>query len=181
MCEFLDHWQVLIAGVLSVIAALAVVGVTLLSEHRKRKHELKILRRSLGIEVRQYLANAHRARKELREMIKAAATNAIAVEDRTKFPPPSIYPHAAARIAEFGSAADTIVSFFNKITAVGEGATRLTRHSDASNLPPGEIAPTVDALHEICKAGTKLLPDLKTDIPSQSATDAEYQAFYLPS
>jgi hypothetical protein len=131
MCEFLDHWQVLIAGVLSVIAALAVVGVTLLSEHRKRKHELKILRRSLGIEVRQYLANAHRAKKELREMMKAAATNAIAVEDRTKFPPPSIYPHAAARIAEFGSTADTIVSFFNKITAVGEGATRLTRHPDA--------------------------------------------------
>src|SRR5713226_1109586 len=157
--EFLDHWQVLIAGILGLAAAIIAVFLTLGSERRKRKHELSMLGRSLGMEVRQFMANAYKAHLACRELLtgdKAAAIPAIMVEDKAKLPASAIYPHAAARIAEFGDGAEHIVLFFNKIAVVREAAERLTRHPSLDNLPHDEIAAAAEALIQIANTGLLL-------------------------
>jgi hypothetical protein len=177
--KLLTDWGSLIAGSLGFFAAIAAVLLTMGSEGRKAKREVKSLRRALGVEVRQYMWNAYRAHVQLKAMIvghptvAASSISALVVEDKTKFPPPQIYPCAAAKIGEFGDCAADIVLFFSRLSATREAAERLLHHPMAVNLPIGEIAWAVERVTLMAEVGMNLLPHLKTAIVDYDSADAE--------
>jgi hypothetical protein len=173
--ELLDHWQALIAGALGFAAAITTVVIALGSEGRKRKHELSIIRRALGIEVRQYMANAYRGYLACRGMLEAGAVSvhALAVEDKAKLPAPTIYLSVAARIGEFSECGEQLVLFYSRIAVAREAAERLLRHPMSESLPHSEIAEAATALIRIAETGLKLVPFLTTDIESLEKTDLD--------
>jgi len=173
--KLLTDWGSLVAGSLGFAAAIVAVLLAMSSERRKTKRELESLRRALGVEVRDYTWNSYRAHVQLKAMIvgHVSPIPALFVEDKSRLPPPQIYPNAAVKIGEFGECAANIVLFFNRIGVTREAAERLLRHPSADNLPSGEIAWAVERLISIAQVGINLLPYLKTSIVSQDSTDAE--------
>jgi hypothetical protein len=173
--KLLVDWGSLIAGSLGFAAAIIAVLLAIRSERRKARRELESLRRALGIEVRDFTYNAYRAHVQLKAMILGHVTPipALFVEDKSKLPPPQIYPNSVVKIGEFGDCAANIVLFFNRIGVTREAAERLLRHPSADNLPSGEVAWAVERLISIAEVGMNLLPHLKTSITSQDETDED--------
>jgi hypothetical protein len=173
--QFVDHWQSLIAGVFALFAAIAAVLLAIWNERRKAKREFASLRRSLGVEVRQYTWNACRAHVQLKALLlqPVSPIPAIFVEDKSKLPPPQIYPNAVMRIGEFGDCAANIVLFYNRIGVTREAAERLLRLQSKDNLPPGEVAWAVEGLIRISEVGIEILPHLKTGIATEDGPDAD--------
>jgi hypothetical protein len=176
LLDLLDHWQVLVAGVVGFAAAIIAVVIALGSEGRKRKHELSVIRRALGIEVRHYTANAYRAHIALRGMLATIGKTrpgipAIMVEDKARLPTPTIYLSVAARIGEFSECGEELALFYTRVTVAREAAERLMRHPNADDLPPIEIGEAATAMIRIAETGVKLLPLLKTGIEPLERTD----------
>jgi hypothetical protein len=175
--EFVRDQGSVIAGSLGFGAAILAVILTLYSERRRAKRKLESLRRALGVEIRQYTANAFNAHCQCKAMIIRRNSNAkiaaIQVEDKAKLPPPQVFPKAVVRIGDFGICAPEILLFFNRVAVTREAAERLLRHPSADNLPSGEIAWAVEGLINIAEGGLKLMPFLKTGIKSEDDTDAD--------
>jgi len=66
--DLLDHWQAVIAGVVGFAAAIVAVVITLRSERRKAVRELDTLRKSLGVEMRQFTVQALNGHRSLRNL-----------------------------------------------------------------------------------------------------------------
>jgi hypothetical protein len=175
--KLLTDWGSLIAGTLGFGAAIVAVLLAMRSERRKAKRALESLRRALGVEVRQYTANAYRAHRQCKDMIVRRSPDAripaILVEDKTKLPPPHVFPNAVAQIGDFGTCAANLLLFFNRVAVTREAAERLLRHPSADNLPSDEVAWAVEGLIKIAELGTQLLPFLKTGIETEDSTDAD--------
>jgi hypothetical protein len=173
--DLLDHWQSGLAGVLGFAAAIIAVVIALGSEQRKHRRELRIIRKSLGVEIRQYTANSYNAHLFCRAILlkRPGVIPAIMIEDKARLPDPTIYPNVATRISELGDCAAEIVLFYNRIAVVREGAERLLRHPFANDLPNPEIREAADGLIKIAITGVGLLPMLKTGIQSEDGTDSQ--------
>jgi hypothetical protein len=82
--KFLYDWQWLLAGALGFAAAIIVVVITLLSERRKTGRELVAIRRSLGVELRQFVTMAHGAHLGFKKLAEGKAPiTAIACDPRS--------------------------------------------------------------------------------------------------
>lgn len=66
--RLLYDWQSLLAGALGFAAAIIAVVLTLLAERRKARRELVAIRRSLGVELRQFVTMAHGAHLGFRKL-----------------------------------------------------------------------------------------------------------------
>ena len=168
-------WGGFFAGILGFVAAIGAVLITLGTERRRAKRELKSLRRALGIEVRLYSANALTAHYYCKSLLTNddGPIHAILIEDRARLPPSTVYANAVVKIGEFGDCAATLVRFFASIAAAREAAKRLRHHPSADNLPRAEIAKAADGLIGIAKMGSDLFPFLKTGIPSEDGVDSD--------
>jgi hypothetical protein len=171
--EFFRDQGSIIAGCLGFAAAIIAVLLAMSSERRKVTGALASLRRALGVEVRHYTWNAHRAHCQLKAMIvgNVSPIPAIFVEDKAKLPLPQIYPNAVVHIGEFGECAANIVLFFNRVNVTREAAERLLHHPSSQNLPSGEVAWAVEGLIRIAEVGSQLLPHLKTGIAAEDRHD----------
>jgi hypothetical protein len=114
--QFLYDWQTLVAGFVALIAALIAVRVTLQVERGKADREVDALRKSLAVEIREYIGILIKTREILRPFsgpekhIQARGLRSFVV-----FPPPTVYPASADRIGLLGPLAVSVVSFYSAI------------------------------------------------------------------
>lgn len=174
VAAFLFKWQTLFAGLLGFAAAIFAVLIALGSERRKTNHTLTSVKRALGVEIRQYSANAYRAHLRCLTFLTRGEerTHAVEVNDAAMLPVPSVYPAVVTHIGEFGACAPQVVLFYNRIVVAREAAQRLLQHPKAEHLPSAEVANAADALIKIAQTGTGLLGALKTGIDAEDDYDA---------
>jgi hypothetical protein len=171
--KFLYDWQSLLAGALGFAAAIIVVVITLLSERRKTGRELVAIRRSLGVELRQFVTMAHGAHLGFKKLAEGKAPiTARMIENMVHIGQPVIYPASADKIGLLGSQAMEVVIFFNLIEIARSGTDRLIRHRTPDNITPVLVAKMADVMMQICTYAQGLLPKLKTSVQETDNRDA---------
>jgi hypothetical protein len=179
--DLIDHWQTLIAGVLGFIAgalafgaAITAVVFTLRTERRKLEHELKAVRSSLAVELRQSTAGALSASQLLRKLaISGETITARMVESSFYVPPPVIYLASADKIGLLGQDAMDVVIVYNLIDLARNGAERLLTSRTPNDISANTVGSTAVAFLNACIYATSVLPVLKTGVAKHDGQDVK--------
>jgi hypothetical protein len=160
----LDRWQALAAGVLGFAAAIIAVVIALRGERRRERRELRAIRSSLGVEIRNYAANAYKAYIECKQLAQIVATPITSrmIENGVRFPGPVVYPAIAGRIGLLRAQAQPIVLFYAQIEVIRGGVGRLLRHRTPDDIPSRDVASMADSLLEACTTAAGIVAVLKT-------------------
>ena len=171
--KLLYDWQSLLAGVLGSFAAITVVVFTLRAEQRKTARELIAIRRSLGVEVRQFVSMAMAAHNGFKCLAQSRNTKITArmIENMVHIGQPVVYPASADKIGLLGSQAMEVVIIYNLIEVARAGTDKLLRHRTSDDIPPALVAKLADAMMLICRFAQGVLPNLKTNVRETDERD----------
>ena len=198
--EFLYDWQTLIAGVLALVAGIRhrcgdddiankqidasreeadrVIAATreqtettVRLERERVSSEVDALRKSLAVEIRQYIDILIKTREILRPFsgpekpMQARDLRSVAV-----FPRPTVYPASADRIGLLGPLAVSVTSFYSTIERLNFTVRFLT--NDPEELVSREnIEKVASLLEQACRTSLPWLSELSFD-----ERDAEFRA-----
>jgi hypothetical protein len=167
-------WQILIAGVLALLAAGITVWVTLQIERGKARREVDALRKSLAVELRLHVATALVAYDVLYGLglMQYPTITARVVERKSRMAAPIIYPANAGKIGLLGAEATDVMIVYDLLETARDGAARLmTSLATADDNPQAVVMETADAFLAACINARGLLPRLRTGDPSRDAND----------
>jgi hypothetical protein len=171
--DWLDHWQVLIAGALGAAAALYVVRITLRSEGRREARDAVALRRAVLAEMWGYADQALNGHQTLRELLRPGdhTITLHEMEEAVRFPDPVIYPGAAARLGLLGEQTHFVVNFYQQFQALRDTMGRI-RINEGRVLNPDDL---IEALLSLAETGARLLPRLRVS-REDSQADVNFAA-----
>jgi hypothetical protein len=119
---------------------------TSLSEKRKRDEDAKVLRQTLGVELRRLSNDAlssymllNAAKKPLREDFHHLISTEE-VSDSFRIARPIIYPNVAAQIASIGANASRVVYFYSRLEECRDRVARLRPREKVSDSEFLEIS-----------------------------------------
>jgi hypothetical protein len=187
--DWIDHWQTLIAGVLALVAAWLTIRATKRAaaeeikasqaqtettvrlERERVSSEVETLRKSLAVEIRQYIDILIKTREILRRLsgpekrMLAGDLRSVAV-----FYPPTVYPASADRIGLLGPLAVSVTSFYTTLERLNFTARLIT--NDPEELVSREnIEEVASLLEQACRTSLPLLSELPFD-----ERDADFRA-----
>jgi hypothetical protein len=187
--DWIDHWQTLIAGVLALVAAWLTIRATKRAaaeeikasqaqtettvrlERERVSSEVETLRKSLAVEIRQYIDILIKTREILRRLsgpekrMLAGDLRSVAV-----FYPPTVYPASADRIGLLGPLAVSVTSFYTTLERLNFTARLIT--NDPEELVSCEnIEEVASLLEQACRTSLPLLSELPFD-----ERDADFRA-----
>jgi hypothetical protein len=187
--DLLDHWQTLIAGVLALVAAWLTIratkraadeeikasqaqtATTVRLERERISSEVETLRKSLAVEIRQYIDILIKTREILRRLSEpekrmlAGDLRSVAV-----FYPPTVYRASADRIGLLGPLAVSVTSFYTTLERLNFTARLIT--NDPEELVSREnIEEVASLLVQACRTSLPLLSELPFD-----ERDADFRA-----
>jgi hypothetical protein len=187
--DWIDHWQTLIAGVLALVAAWLTIRATKRAaaeeikasqaqtettvrlERERVSSEVETLRKSLAVEIRQYIDILIKTREILRRLsgpekrMLAGDLRSVAV-----FYPPTVYPASADRIGLLGPLAVSVTSFYTTLERLNFTARLIT--NDPEELVSREnIEEVASLLVQACRTSLPLLSELPFD-----ERDADFRA-----
>jgi hypothetical protein len=196
VAQFLYDWQTLIAGILAVLAAVGTIRATISSANREIEasqaqtavaqkqiettvrlerervsSEVDALRKSLAVEIRQYIDILFKTREILRR--RSGPEKPMRARDLrcvVAFHPPTVYPASADRIGLLGPLAVSVTSFYSTIERLNFTVRFLT--NDPEELVSREnIEEVASLLEQACRTSLPLLSELPLD-----ERDAEIRA-----
>jgi|SRR5690348_6206193 len=157
--DCVDHWQILLAGLLGFGAAIWTVRVTLRSEYRRHTRELDSIRKSLGSEVRQFALRALEGHSACKILATGPGNFTLAqIEDAGRFVDPVIYPNVADKLGYFGDEAHHFVLFYNQIDVFRNALARLRSHPTPDGIEPINAKGGAEALLKAAETALLLLP-----------------------
>jgi hypothetical protein len=183
--QFLYDWQTIIAGVLALVAAFGTVvaamrviaatreqtATTVRLERERDASEVDALRKSLAVEIREYIGILIKTREILRpysgpeKPMQVRDLRSVAV-----FPRPTVYPASADRIGLLGPLAVSVTSFYSTIERLNSTVRFLT--IDPEELASREsIEKVTSLLKQACGTTLPWLSELSFD-----ERDAEFKA-----
>jgi hypothetical protein len=187
--DWIDHWQTLIAGVLALVAAWLTIRATKRAaaeeikasqaqtettvrlERERVSSEVETLRKSLAVEIRQYIDILIKTREILRRLsgpekrMLAGDLRSVAV-----FYPPTVYSASADRIGLLGPLAVSVTSFYTTLERLNFTARLIT--NDPEELVSCEnIEEVASLLEQACRTSLSLLSELPFD-----ERDADFRA-----
>jgi hypothetical protein len=164
-------WQILIAGVLALLAAGITVWVTLQIERGKARREVDALRKSLAVELRLHVATALVAYDVLYGLglMQYPTITARVVERKSRMAAPIIYPANAGKIGLLGAEATDVMIVYDLLETARDGSARLMTSADDN--PQAVVMETADAFLAACSYARGVLPRLRTGNPLDDAKD----------
>ena len=187
-----DHWQTVIAGGLALAAGILTVVVTMIIarkqitasredadrvvaaareqtettvrlERERVSSEVDALRKSLAVEIRQYIDTLITTRGILRrssgseKLVLARDLRSVAV-----LYPPTVYPASADRIGLLGPLSVSVTSFYTTIERLNFTA-RLISDDPEEVASRANIGAVASLLEQACRASLPLLSELPFD------------------
>ena len=196
VAQFLYDWQTVIAGVLALVAAWLTIRATKRSaereieasqaqtavaqkqiettvslERERVSSEVDALRKSLAVEIRQYIDILIKTREILRRLsgpekrMLARDLRFVAV-----FYPPTVYPASADRIGLLGPLAVSVTSFYTTIERLNFTA-RLITNNPEELVSRENIEEVASLLGQACRTSLPLLSEFPFD-----ERDAQFRA-----
>jgi hypothetical protein len=188
VAQFLYDWQTVIAGVLALVAAWLTIRATKRSaereietsqaqtavaqkqiettvslERERVSSEVDALRKSLAVEIRQYIDILITTREILRR--RSGPEKRMLARDLRSvvaFHPPTVYPASADRIGLLGLLAVSVTSFYSTIERLNFTVRFLT--DDPEELASREnIEAVASLLEQACRTSLPLLSELPFD------------------
>jgi len=175
ICDLVDHWQTLIAGLIALLAAIITVRVTLNVEQRKVDREIDALRKSLAVELRQLVRRALGAHASLQRVAQNSQgpITARTVESLTQLRAPVIYLANANKIGALGDDAMDVAIVYGLIEAARDSIRLIGSSRDPDDINPAIVAQIASVLLEACKHARSVLPKIRTGVAAHENRDAE--------
>jgi hypothetical protein len=179
--KLLTDWGSLIGGLFALLAGVAayLAGRTqakatheaaqaqIEAIRRSEDRELEALKKSLATEIRQLASSSFGVHTSLKHLaVKPSGTiTSRMVESLSALPVAVIYPGSATKIGLLNARlAMDVVTFYNLLDIGRNGATQFIRSRTPDNITPVTVAAVAELFITACKAGSELLPILKTGV-----------------